>query len=248
MPKMICAIVLFCMIFASGAAFPIPGSAESKTSKIMLSGKLFCSLKRQVVMQFKGIVTSLHVHSGQQVKEGEILARYRLDPETVYTLRQDVLEFRIKDLEMNLAQVEKTLAGLSDEIRKRVPLESEIQLAEVDKGLLELEEKRKEIKGLAENNMAPAHSLKKVEREIELMKKKRVLIRRGQPLERKRITREMELLKKKGVEDLLVLTGGIIPDEDIQALEGAGVSRVFPPGTDTGEIIDYIKSNARPRH
>ena len=199
MPKIICAISMFCVIFTAGPAFPAEkkSPARSKSSEIILAGKLFCSLKRPVVMHFKGIVTSLDVHAGQQVKEGEILARYRLDPEIVYRLRQEVLEFQIKDMEMKLEGVEKKLAGLKDEVTNRVPLESEIQLAEVDKGLIELEERRKEIKGLADSNMAPAHSVRKVERELELLNKKRALIRKGLPMKRKQITREIQLLGKK---------------------------------------------------
>ena len=51
----------------------------------------------------------------------------------------------------------------------------------------------------------------------------------------------MELLRKKGVEDILVLGGGIIPDEDIPALKDAGIAEIFGPGTNTGEIISFIR-------
>ena len=51
----------------------------------------------------------------------------------------------------------------------------------------------------------------------------------------------MELLKEKGVNDMLVLGGGIIPDEDIPALKEAGITEVFGPGTKTTEIISYIE-------
>jgi len=53
----------------------------------------------------------------------------------------------------------------------------------------------------------------------------------------------MELLRKKGVEDMLVLGGGIIPDEDIPALKDSGIAEIFGPGTTTEQIIDYIKDN-----
>ena len=55
--------------------------------------------------------------------------------------------------------------------------------------------------------------------------------------------RVMELLKEKGVDDILVLGGGIIPDEDIPALEEAGIAAVFGPGTSTEDIIAYIKEH-----
>jgi len=53
----------------------------------------------------------------------------------------------------------------------------------------------------------------------------------------------MELLGEKGVDDILVLGGGIIPDEDIPALKEVGIEEVFGPGTTTTQIIDYIKGN-----
>ena len=53
----------------------------------------------------------------------------------------------------------------------------------------------------------------------------------------------MELLREKGVDDILVLGGGIIPEEDIPALKEAGIAEIFGPGTTTTEIIDYIKGN-----
>ena len=55
--------------------------------------------------------------------------------------------------------------------------------------------------------------------------------------------RVMELLKEKGVEDMLVLGGGIIPDEDIPLLKESGIAEIFGPGTTTEEIINYIKDN-----
>ena len=54
----------------------------------------------------------------------------------------------------------------------------------------------------------------------------------------------MELLKAKGVNDMLVLGGGIIPDEDIPALKEAGITEVFGPGTTTTDIISYIEHHA----
>jgi methylmalonyl-CoA mutase C-terminal domain/subunit len=50
----------------------------------------------------------------------------------------------------------------------------------------------------------------------------------------------MEKLKEKGV-DAIVIAGGIIPEEDIPALQKIGVKAVFTPGASTEEIADYIK-------
>jgi methylmalonyl-CoA mutase, C-terminal domain len=59
--------------------------------------------------------------------------------------------------------------------------------------------------------------------------------------------RLMELLRDKGMEDVLVLVGGIIPDVDIPNLREMGVKGVFLPGTPMQEIIDFIATNVRPR-
>lgn len=50
----------------------------------------------------------------------------------------------------------------------------------------------------------------------------------------------MELMKKKKLDDVLVTGGGIIPAEDMKKLNKLGVGNLFPPGTDTKTIIDYI--------
>jgi methylmalonyl-CoA mutase C-terminal domain/subunit len=55
----------------------------------------------------------------------------------------------------------------------------------------------------------------------------------------------MDLLKGRGIEDVLVIGGGIIPDEDIPALEACGIARIFGPGTDTRDIAKYIRSNVK---
>ena len=58
----------------------------------------------------------------------------------------------------------------------------------------------------------------------------------------------MELLREKGITDMLVLGGGIIPDEDIPALKAAGIAEIFGPGTTTTEIIDYIQGHVQGRN
>ena len=53
----------------------------------------------------------------------------------------------------------------------------------------------------------------------------------------------VEALKAKGMEDVLVIGGGVIPAGDIPGLKEAGVKAIFTPGTPTKEIIDCIKAN-----
>lgn len=57
----------------------------------------------------------------------------------------------------------------------------------------------------------------------------------------------MELLKEKGLDDVLVVLGGIIPDVDVPRLKEIGVKGIFLPGTPMQEIIDFIQANARAR-
>ena len=59
--------------------------------------------------------------------------------------------------------------------------------------------------------------------------------------------RLMELLRDKGMDDVLVVVGGIIPDVDIPRLNGIGIRGIFLPGTPMQEIVEFIKRNARSR-
>src|SRR3954470_16477513 len=61
------------------------------------------------------------------------------------------------------------------------------------------------------------------------------------------VPRLMELLKDKGLDDVLVVIGGIIPDVDIPKLKEMGVKGIFLPGTPMQDIIDFIAANVRPR-
>jgi methylmalonyl-CoA mutase C-terminal domain/subunit len=53
------------------------------------------------------------------------------------------------------------------------------------------------------------------------------------------------LLKKKDMEDVLVVAGGVIPEEDIPVLKQSGIAGVFGPGTPTEDIVEFIKKNVK---
>jgi methylmalonyl-CoA mutase C-terminal domain/subunit len=55
----------------------------------------------------------------------------------------------------------------------------------------------------------------------------------------------MQLMKEKGMDDVLLTGGGIIPADDMNALNKLGVGKLFPPGTPTTEIADYITTWVR---
>jgi len=59
------------------------------------------------------------------------------------------------------------------------------------------------------------------------------------------VPRVLELLREQGQEQVSVLLGGIIPDEDVQPLKELGVAAIFGPGTSTHDIVDVIQQAAR---
>lgn len=59
--------------------------------------------------------------------------------------------------------------------------------------------------------------------------------------------RVMRLLAEKGADDLLVVAGGVIPEDDIPFLKENGIAAVFGPGTPTREAIDFIEANLKGR-
>jgi methylmalonyl-CoA mutase C-terminal domain/subunit len=61
------------------------------------------------------------------------------------------------------------------------------------------------------------------------------------------LPRVTELLRQRGADDILVIAGGIIPDEDIEPLRQAGIAAIYGPGTSTREIIEFIRAHVRAR-
>jgi len=155
--RLLGAVVAFvCLVLApalipaeeKGAPSPEPGPALG--SDIVFTGKFFCSLKRPVPMPFKGTVTSLQVKSGQRVEAGEVLARYRLSPEATLQVQQRLTPAKIKELEMKQAEVERTLVSL--------------------------EAKQRELHQLAQQNLAPPLTKTQTDKEVQqLVKQKRAV-------------------------------------------------------------------------
>ena len=59
--------------------------------------------------------------------------------------------------------------------------------------------------------------------------------------------RVVELLKAQGLDDVLVVIGGIIPDQDLPKMHAMGITGVFLPGTPMQAIVDFIAAHARVR-
>jgi methylmalonyl-CoA mutase C-terminal domain/subunit len=59
--------------------------------------------------------------------------------------------------------------------------------------------------------------------------------------------RVVEELKKRGLDDVILLAGGIIPQEDLSALRDLGFRAIFGPGASTSDIVEWVRTNVTPR-
>ena len=59
--------------------------------------------------------------------------------------------------------------------------------------------------------------------------------------------RVLELLKANKADDVMVICGGIIPEEDIPKLKKLGIKEIFLPGTSLDNIVEWVRDNVRPR-
>jgi len=57
--------------------------------------------------------------------------------------------------------------------------------------------------------------------------------------------RIVNLLRENGMDDTLVVVGGIVPQEDISELKAKGVSEIFLPGTSTEDIVRFLRENVK---
>jgi methylmalonyl-CoA mutase C-terminal domain/subunit len=61
------------------------------------------------------------------------------------------------------------------------------------------------------------------------------------------VPRVMDLLKQNKMDDVIVVVGGIIPDQDVAHLKKIGVAAIFQPGTAMDAIVQFIRANIKPR-
>jgi multidrug efflux pump subunit AcrA (membrane-fusion protein) len=120
-----------------------PPPSASPEPEITFTGKLFSSLKRRVDLPFKGIITDLLVESGQKVEAGAVLAKYRLSPEALLAIRQRLFPPQVSEAEVKLAEVERSLAPLRN--------------------------KKGELTQLLQKKLAPPEALSQLNREIQLV-------------------------------------------------------------------------------
>jgi methylmalonyl-CoA mutase C-terminal domain/subunit len=60
-------------------------------------------------------------------------------------------------------------------------------------------------------------------------------------------SRVVELLREEGMGDVLVVGGGIIPEDDVPVLKESGIREVFTPGSKLEDIVRWVKDNVKPR-
>lgn len=148
-----------------------PPPVETRVQEISFMGKFSCPLKRQVILPFRAVITSLQVQAGQQVKEGEVLARYRLTPEAAMQLRRRLSPPQIKDLEMRLADVQRALDRAAA--------------------------KRREISQLAAQKLASAQALAQAEKEWNQLSKQRNAVQANLRQEQELASEDQQIIKKE---------------------------------------------------
>jgi multidrug resistance efflux pump len=165
-------------------AAPATVPALSGESEIIFNGKLSCSLKRRIDLPFKGVITSLGAHSGQRVAAREILATYRLAPEALMAIQQRLSPPQLAEVEMKLAEVQRNM----------VPLTT----------------KQRELTQLVQKKMAPPQSLAQLNEEMQFLKKEKATLQERLKRERQLAQQDQEVLS-----DLLgaPLKSGQVPRE-----------------------------------
>jgi multidrug resistance efflux pump len=180
-------IARICLLVATlalgGSLLLIP---PAHGAELTFTGKLFCYLKRPVILPVAADIISLNAQPGQKVKEGEVLGRYRLLPEAIQSLRQRLLTSQIYDLRA--------------------------RMAELDKGLTTLRNKKDTLTQLSQKNLAPPQSLTEVNENIQALSKQRAAL--GDALHQAEGTKQEEealLRKQLGVS----IKSGRIPQEGV---------------------------------
>jgi multidrug efflux pump subunit AcrA (membrane-fusion protein) len=118
--------------------------------EIIFNAKVFCSLKRRVDLPFKGVITSLKVHSGQQVNKGDVLATYLLAPEARMAIQQRLSPPQLAEMEMKLSAVQRNM----------VPLKN----------------KQRELTQLVQKKLAPPQGLAQVNEELQFLVKEKATL------------------------------------------------------------------------
>lgn len=184
------------LIVALLAAAPVLGKAKEAEipapapvvpaldPEINFNGKVFCSLKRRVDLPFKSIITEVLVRSGERVEAGQILAKFRLAPEAKVQIRQRLSPPQI--------------------------LDTEIRLAEMERGLVPLQAKQRELTKLLQQKLAPPQGLEQVNQDLRLVHRERAALQTRLRQDRQSAQDDQAILTRQlGT----VISSGKIPQE-----------------------------------
>jgi multidrug efflux pump subunit AcrA (membrane-fusion protein) len=152
--------------------------------EVIFNAKVFCSLKRRVDLPFKGVITSLKVQSGQQVNKGDVLATYLLAPEARMAIQQRLSPPQLAEMEMRLSAVQRNM----------VPLRN----------------KQRELTQLVQKKLAPPQGLAQVNEELQFLVKEKATLQGSLKKDRQLAQQDREILS-----DLLAtaLKPGQVPRE-----------------------------------
>jgi multidrug efflux pump subunit AcrA (membrane-fusion protein) len=125
-------------------------------------------LKRRVDLPFKGIITSLRAHSGQRVEAGQILATYRLAPEALIAIQQRLSPPQLAEAETRLAEMQRNM----------VPLMS----------------KQRELSQLVQKKLAPADSLAQTNQQLQLLSQEKATLQDRLKKDRQLAHQDQEVL------------------------------------------------------
>ncbi len=174
--------ILCALAVLGGLVSPWPdgGIYPARAADLTFTGKLIPSLKRPVVMPLAAQITSLAVQPGQKVREGEILGRYHLIPESLQALRRRLIPSQIPEMKARLADIDKGLTTLRNKEKTLQELSFKKLAAPQS-----LEQVQQEIKALSQQRAALAESLgqaqkAKAEEEILVRKQLGVSFKSGQ--------------------------------------------------------------------
>jgi multidrug efflux pump subunit AcrA (membrane-fusion protein) len=177
------------------AAPPAPSSSD-----IIITGKVYSSVKRKIDLPFKGVITAVQVNSGQRVEVGDVLARYTLAPDAVLSVQDRMSPPQISDGEVKLADMERTVVSLRA--------------------------KQRETAALSQKKLASAQSLNQIDRDLQLVNRERQALQTRLARDRQSAQQDLAVLRQQLGE---TVKGGRVPREGVLRAPIAGyVLRVSP--------------------
>jgi multidrug efflux pump subunit AcrA (membrane-fusion protein) len=204
-PALVLALVVLAAVplFAKANPKPEPAAPPSPApsrSEIIITGKVFASVKRKVDMPFKGVITSVPVRSGQRVEAGDVLARYTLAPDAVLAVQDRMFPPQIADSEVRLADMERTQVALRS--------------------------KQEETAALSKKKLASPQSLSQVDHDLQLVNRERQALQKRLTRDRQYAQQDLVVLKQQLGES--VKAGSAPREATLRAPISGYVLRVSP--------------------